>query len=345
MSEDRFTSPHPKKPPSRPPQRNFLINLTLRLLRGLIHQLEGIVTQLESPSSPENFRNRQKRKRSLRYQLSRILSPIRRILPDSINRILPDPILAIAMGVLIIILSSQIIQQFSSDELSLEITETPPSQPIPSEIMIDKPEDKTPSELPEFTETLPESSQSISQFTETLPESSQLDQSEPSLSENVTETPPILEEVESLSKDQNESILESENLPDPSNKIPMFLVATASPQPVNLISPPALELTSKPYLITTIQAQMKKSTTKISPEIILSVRANFSASLLRVELNESWYDLSENKQNQMAQVLFDQAQNFDFTRIELIETSGKPLARSAVIGSNIVILNRTKSAP
>ncbi|EAW37785.1 hypothetical protein [Lyngbya sp. PCC 8106] len=334
MSEDRFTSPHPKKPPSRPPQRNFLINLTLQVLRGLIDQLEGIVTQLENPSSSENSRNPKPKKRSLRYQLSRILSPIRRILPDSINRILPDSILAITIGFIVVILSSQMIQQFSSDKPPLKITETIPSKTTPSETIIDQPLEDTPPELP----------QSISQLEETLPESPQLDQSEPSLSEIVTENPTILEDQESLSKDQNESMLESENLPENPNKIPQFIVAIASPQPVNLISPPALELTSKQYLMTTIQAQMKKSTTKISPEIIVSVRANFSASLLRVELNENWYELSENKQNKMSQVLFEQAQNFDFTRIELIETSGKPLARSAVIGSNIVILNRTKSA-
>ncbi|ERT09554.1 hypothetical protein M595_0462 [Lyngbya aestuarii BL J] len=339
MSEDRFTSPHPKKPPSRPSQRNFLINLTLRVLRGLIDQLEEIVSQLENPSSPENSRNRQQKKPSLRYQLSRILSPIRRILPDSVNRILPDPILAIAIGVIVMILSSQIIQQFSSHEPSLEIVETKTSQPTPSEIIIDQSEDETPSEAPQLEETPPQLPQSIPQLEETLPE---LPQSTSQLQQN--ETLPLVENLESLSEDQNESILESESLPKNSNQIPMFLVATASQMPVNLISPPGLALTSKSYLITTIQAKMKKSITKISPEIMISVRANFSANLLRVELNESWYELSENKQNQIAQVLFDQAQNFDFTRIELIETSGKPLARSAVIGSNIVILNRRKSA-
>ena len=332
MSEDRFASPKPKKPPTRPPKRNILSNLTIRVLRGIIDQLEGIVTQLENPSFPEKSRNREQRKRSLGYQLSRILSPIRLILPNSLNRILPDPILAIAVGAILIIILSQIIKQFPSREPPSELAQTNPSEPTPAEIIIEKPLEEIPTEPPALE-----------------PE---IERGEPFPPELVTETPAISEEIKSVSEDdikplppvESENRLEPENLAENPDKIPLFLVATAPPEPINLISPPSLQLTPEQYLITTIIAKMRESTAKINPEIILSVQTNFPASLLRVELSETWYELSENQQNQIAEILYNQAQNFDFTRMELLETSGKPIARSAVIGSNIIILNRTKSA-
>ncbi|WP_413164516.1 hypothetical protein ACL6C3_01115 [Capilliphycus salinus ALCB114379] len=336
MSEDRFASPKPKKRPTRPPKRNILIDLTIRVLRGLIDQLEGIVNQLENPSFAENSRSRERRKRSLGYHLSRILSPIRRILPDAVNRILPDPILAIAIGAILIVIFAQIIQEFPQEEPTTEIAETNPSNPTPTEI-VEKPLEEIPAEIPveKPLEKIP---------VEAPPLEAQVEPNEPILPENevpiLTETPARSEDQE----DQIEPLPEAENPPENQNQIPIFIIATAPPEPINLTSPSSLELTPEQYLMSKIRAKMSEATAKISPEIIVSVRGNFSAGLLRVELSQNWYELEEKQQNKIAEILFNQAQNFDFTKIELRETNGKTLARSAVIGSNIIILNRTKSA-
>lgn len=310
MSEEQFTSPRPKKPQTRPPRRNILINLTLQVLRGLIDQLEGIVAQLENPSSPENSRNPNERNRS-RHHGSKILSPIRRFLPPVVNRILPDPILAVVIGAIVVILFSQIIKQFPSREPPPELAKITVPSPQQPEIIIEKPSEEIPSEPPL-------SAPEVERFpTELVPD----------------EPPASLEEVPSIS--------EPEKVSENPDQIPQFIVETAPPQPVKFISPPNLELTPEQYLIATIQMKMNESTAKISAEIIASVQANFPASLLRVELSPAWYELSEDKQTQLAQVVFEQAQNFDFTRLELISPSGKPIARSAVIGTNMIILNRT----
>ncbi|MEL7035984.1 MAG: hypothetical protein AAFO04_10255 [Cyanobacteria bacterium J06592_8] len=339
MSEDRFSSPYSKKPPNRPPKPNVLTTLSIRVLRGIIDNLEGIVNQLENPSSGENNPNRESRNKSLRSQLSQILAPIRRILPHTLNRKLSDPILAIAIVAILIIILSQIFKQFPHREPSIGITETHLSDEQTTETIIEKP----------IAENLPESlPPEIS--SDNKPQEYKPQQSPKHLPEKITEILLESDEVESSSKpeveiipevegSELETLLEVEN----PNKIPETLVATVSLKPVRFVSPKTLELTPEQYLIATIQAKMEEMTLKISPEIIKAVRANFSVNRLQVELSESWYELTEDQQNQLSQILLKQAQDFDFTRLELTGVNGKPLARTAVIGSNMIILNRVKS--
>ncbi len=303
MSEDRFTSSRPKKTQTPPPRRSVLINLTIQVLRGLVDQLEGIITQLEKTPHPNN-RNRSQPNRS------RILLPLRRFFPPMLNRILPDSILAIAIGTTVLILFTQILHPFAPPQPPAELSETPLPEPTPTEIITENPSEEI------LTEPPP-----------TLPEV------EPFPVEIVTEPPETSEDIQLP--------LETETLTKNPNQIPLILVATAPPEPIQLISPPNLDITPEQYLIHQIQTQLSTSIAKINPEIIASVQASFSGSLLRVELTDTWYNLAEDQQNQLAQVIFQQAQNFDFTRLELISTTGKPIARNAVIGQNMVILNRT----
>ncbi|MDY7024128.1 MAG: hypothetical protein SWJ54_22725, partial [Cyanobacteriota bacterium] len=321
MSEDRFSSPYSKKPPNRPPKPNVLTTLSIRVLRGIIDNLEGVVDQLENPSSGENHPNRESRNKSLGYQLSRILAPIRRILPHGLNRRLPDPILAIAIVAILIVILSQIFKQFPDREPSLEIAETHLSENQLTETIIEKPLAEN------FPESLPEPTTDTVELTppETLSDNQpQQYKSQPSpkhLPDQITEIFLETDEVESSPEPKAEIISEAEETEletspevENPNKIPETLVATISPEPVRFVSPKTLELTPEQYLIATIQAKMEEMIAKISPEIIEAVRANFSINRLQVELSDSWYELTEDQQNQLSQTLLKQAQNFDFTR-------------------------------
>lgn len=337
MSEDRFASPRPRKPPSRPPKRNISTDLTVRVLRGLIDRLEGIVARLENQSSPANSPNPQQKKRSPGYQLSKILSPIRRIV-SFLAMGKAGTLGAIAIGAILIAILSQVIQKIPGEKPPAEIPQTNPSEPKKVEIVINETQ-KTPEEIPAEA---PPSEPTTEPTTE--PTADRVEPVAPEMEpEILTETPSTSEDLEIAPEAEAETPPAAENLSENPDQIPLFLVATAPSEPVNFISPPSLKFTSEQYLIATIRAKMRRATAKISPELVISVEAKFSASLLRVELGGSWYELADGKQTQIANILFQQAQNFDFTRLELVDSGGKTLARSAVIGSNIIILNRTKS--
>jgi len=120
------------------------------------------------------------------------------------------------------------------------------------------------------------------------------------------------------------------NLPD--------LVAPEKPQPVELIPPPPL--TPEQSLIAAIQNQVAEITNRLGGGLVESVQANFSSSILTVKVAQDWYKLSEVEQNQLATKMWKEANALDFSKLEIANREGKLIARSPVVGSEMIILDR-----
>ncbi|MEG4808802.1 hypothetical protein QUA82_14310 [Microcoleus sp. F8-D3] len=120
------------------------------------------------------------------------------------------------------------------------------------------------------------------------------------------------------------------NLPD--------LVAPEKPQPVELIPPPPL--TPEQSLIAAIQNQVTEIKNRLGGGLVESVQANFSSSILTVKVTEGWYKLSEIEQNQLATKMWKEANSLDFSKLEIANREGKLIARSPVVGSEMIILDR-----
>lgn len=120
------------------------------------------------------------------------------------------------------------------------------------------------------------------------------------------------------------------NLPD--------LVAPEKPQPVELIPPPPL--TPEQSLIAAIQNQVADITNRLGGGLVESVQANFSSSILTVKVAEDWYKLSVVEQNQLATKMWKEANSLDFSKLEIANMEGKLIARSPVVGSEMIILDR-----
>jgi hypothetical protein len=120
------------------------------------------------------------------------------------------------------------------------------------------------------------------------------------------------------------------NLPD--------LVAPEKPQPVEIIPPPPL--TPEQSLIAAIQNQVAEITNRLGGGLVESVQANFSSSILTVKVAQDWYKLSEAEQNQLATKMWKEANSLDFSKLEIANMEGKLIARSPVVGSEMIILDR-----
>ncbi|MEG4346353.1 hypothetical protein QUB70_24200 [Microcoleus sp. A003_D6] len=119
------------------------------------------------------------------------------------------------------------------------------------------------------------------------------------------------------------------NLPD--------LVTPEKPQPVEIIPPP---LTPEQSLIAAIQNQVADITNRLGGGLVKSVEANFSSSILTVKVAEDWYKLSELEQNQLATKMWKEANSLDFRKLEIANLAGELIARSPVVGSEMIILER-----
>ncbi|MGB3405798.1 MAG: hypothetical protein WBA77_24180 [Microcoleaceae cyanobacterium] len=107
-----------------------------------------------------------------------------------------------------------------------------------------------------------------------------------------------------------------------------------------VVAEPYVPLTPEQNLILALQANLTKLARSYGDERINSIQMNLSQHLLEVEIKPDWYELEESQQDEMAQKLYSQAQKLAFTRLELLNEQGQLIARSPVIGTKMVILDR-----
>lgn len=119
------------------------------------------------------------------------------------------------------------------------------------------------------------------------------------------------------------------------------LASPGAPQPVELTTPPPPKLTPEQFLIVSIKNQIADITNKYGGGFIESLKVDFPSSLLIVELSNDWYDLSVEEQDKLANQMLQQAQDLDFSKLQVINSLGRMVARSPVIGSDMIILERS----
>lgn len=99
-----------------------------------------------------------------------------------------------------------------------------------------------------------------------------------------------------------------------------------------------LELTPEQFIIKNIENQITNITKKYGENLIVKVKANFSENSIILTLSEKWYNLNNNQQNNFANDVFNQVKSVDFYKFKLENTEGELLARNAVVGDRLIIM-------
>lgn len=107
---------------------------------------------------------------------------------------------------------------------------------------------------------------------------------------------------------------------------------------------PPLELTPEQSLIAAIQDEVADITSQYADGLIQSVQANFRNSRLTVNLSDNWYELSDSRQDQLADEMLNRASDLEFKALDLLDPQGHLLARSPVIGSTMIVLHRSHAS-
>lgn len=133
--------------------------------------------------------------------------------------------------------------------------------------------------------------------------------------------------------------------PTPTIATPPELTAPAEPIPVEVtpLPEPVVELTPEQSLIASIQAQVAQVSDRFSDGLIQSVQANFEGGSLSIQVKDDWYKLKQSEQDKLANRMFNEAEQLDFTRLEITDPQGTLVARSPVVGRNMIIFKQTSS--
>jgi len=143
-----------------------------------------------------------------------------------------------------------------------------------------------------------------------------------------------------------EPIITPVESPTPEIATPPELTAPAEPEPIAVIEQPepVIELTPEQSLIASIQEQIAQVSDRFSDGLIQSVQANFEGGSLSIQVKDDWYNLQQAEQDKLANRMFNEAEQLDFTRLEITDPQGTLVARSPVVGKNMIIFKRQQVA-
>lgn len=121
---------------------------------------------------------------------------------------------------------------------------------------------------------------------------------------------------------------------------PPELTAPAEPKPVEITPPPEPVLTPEQNLIAAIENQVAELTESYADGLIQSIQVNFEGRRLTIKVGDDWYTFNQSQQDKLATRMFERAKQLDFTHLEITDPQGTLIARSPVVGNNMVILKR-----
>ena len=140
-------------------------------------------------------------------------------------------------------------------------------------------------------------------------------------------------------------VLEPELKPTP--------VLEPEPTPTPVIEPepkptPVLELTPEASLLVAIENQfseisvfVKNNKNKnIVSQPIKPLVANFRTGDLTLKISDIWYSLEKSQQDKLAADILQRSQELNFTHLKIVDSQEKIIARSPVVGNEMIIFQR-----
>jgi hypothetical protein len=107
---------------------------------------------------------------------------------------------------------------------------------------------------------------------------------------------------------------------------------------------PPVEPIPDPTRIAAIQEQMAEVTTEYAEGLIQAVQINFLRSRLTVSVGDDWYALDRAQRDRLANELLRRSKKLAFDQLEIADLEGTLVARSPVVGTNMVVLEAVKQA-
>ena len=331
MSQEPSNSQKSPSPERKPKANSFQAAVKtqiIKLLRGTIGVIEGAIAQLEAEPTTTTEASWWE---PLQDGWDSILGKIRSLLPASLSRKLSNSALTGIMAGIVVILVLTTSNLFSSKPT--EVAVAPSSLPESPVVTTPSPALELPAvaAIPSTTAPEPPAVETTPSLQEEVPIAA---------APSSTPEPPAVTSP-SLSKEPSPA-MELE----PKIAIPTELTAPTAPQPVRTVTPPesiptlVAQLTPEEILVATIQKQVEEISDRVADGLIQSIQPNFGGSNLVVTLGDDWYALQSSQQDNLAAQMLERARELDFSRLEAIDPKGNIIARSPVVGKDMVIFRR-----
>lgn len=121
---------------------------------------------------------------------------------------------------------------------------------------------------------------------------------------------------------------------------PKVVPAPVTPTPAVNTTP---QISPEQAFVEAIETQLSEITSQYPDDIIQTLSVDIARDRLVVRLNPVWYTIGQERQNSLVDRMWLQAQASHFTKLELQDPQGVSIARSPVVGKQMIILQRQQS--
>ncbi|MBE9176257.1 hypothetical protein IQ225_14805 [Synechocystis salina LEGE 06155] len=119
--------------------------------------------------------------------------------------------------------------------------------------------------------------------------------------------------------------------------LPSVLEAPSPPAPVAISPLPLAPLTPEQSLLAVIQRELVDLEGLYPPQLMERIEPNFLASRLTLTVGDAWQELSSKQQQTLLDALWQRAQKLSFQRLWIYDLKGQLIARSPVVGRDMVV--------
>ncbi|MBE9219167.1 hypothetical protein [Dolichospermum flos-aquae] len=125
------------------------------------------------------------------------------------------------------------------------------------------------------------------------------------------------------------------------------------PKPTPIIEPkpkptPIRELTPEESLLVAIENQFSEISVSVKntkdknivSQLIKPIVGNFRTSDLTLKISDVWYSLENSQQDKLAADILQRSQELNFTHLKIVDSQEKIIARSPVVGNEMIIFQR-----
>ena len=127
-------------------------------------------------------------------------------------------------------------------------------------------------------------------------------------------------------------------------QVPTANIATppeiTAPEPPQSVEPIPMVMTPEEKLIVSVKNRVAEITEQYADGLIQSIQPSLQGRSLTVEVGNDWYNFERSQQDKIVARMLVRAKEFDFNRLEITDPQGTLLARSPVVGNEMVILKR-----
>ncbi|MEI3648492.1 MAG: hypothetical protein V6D39_00625 [Dolichospermum lemmermannii FEM_B0920] len=165
----------------------------------------------------------------------------------------------------------------------------------------------------------------------------------------VATVPPVEEVIPPKSVIEPEiipkSVIEPEVIPTPVVEPEAIPTPVVEPEATPI---PVIELTPEQTLLAAIENQFSEISVSVKntkdkniiSQLIKPLQANFRTSDLTVKISDIWYNLEKSQQDKLAAEILQRSQELNFIHLEIVDSQKKIIARSPVVGNEMIIFNR-----